>query len=217
MMPMPDPDLSSGAAFAREPSDPFGTLIAAACDAMTAGLSTLRLMAKRAGAASPTAGRATGGDPLSALTALASGYSAAISDFVAQGMGQETEPRGESKAASLDGFAAGMDISALMARAMMVGAAGTLRYWGGVAGVYARHQATLTQAAARHRIAQPPTGQVEDRLLVDNLRVFLRDIADVAMQEARHMESELDLIGEALAARIMDPDPEYRRRWKAKD
>jgi hypothetical protein len=215
---MSDPDLSSGAAFAREPSDPFGTLIAAAYDVWTAGFSTLRQMAERAGAATPDAGRATSGDPLSALTALASGYSAAISDFVAQGMGLGTDPRsGGSTAASPDGFAAGMDISALMARAMMVGAAGTLRYWRNVAGVYARHQATLVQAAARRRMAQPPTRQAEDRLLVDNLRAFLRDIADVAMQEARHLESELDLIGEALTARIMDPDLEYRRRWKAKD
>jgi len=215
---MSDPDFSSSAAFAREPSDPFGTFIAAASEAWMAGLSTLRLMAEQAGAASPVARRATGGDPLSALTALASSYSAAISDFVAQGMGQGTDLRsGGPEAASPDGFAAGINISALMGRAMMVGAASTIRYWRNMAGVYARHQATLVQAMARRGTAPAPTRQAEDRLLVDNLRAFLRDIADVAMQEARHLESELDLIGEALAATITDPDPEYRRRWKAKD
>ena len=55
--------------------------------------------------------------------------------------------------------------------------------------------------------------------LADELRALLREAGEVAMQEARRLESELEQISEAIARAMEQPDDPaaYRRRWKAKD
>jgi hypothetical protein len=217
---MSDRGASFGAAFARDAGDPVASFIAAACDAWTVGLSALQLMADRASAAVTDTGQAAGGDPLAALIALTTGFTTAMSDLAAQGARQTGGLRSAVPNAAEQGdFAGSTDASSPMVRALMVGMASTLRYWRGLAGVYGRHQSTLMQATAGRMMARSPVSEADNRLLVDDLRGFLREIGDVAMQEARRLESELEKIGEALAHGTEQSDPlaPYRRRWRAKD
>ena len=66
---------------------------------------------------------------------------------------------------------------------------------------------------------QSSTPETEDLLLVDALRACLREIGDVAVQEARRLETELEQIDEAIARGVDGPGASaaYRRRWKAKE
>lgn len=217
---MSDPGVSFGAAFDRHAGDPIGSFVAAAYDAWTVGLSALQLMAERTGAAATESGQVAGGDPLSALISLTTGFTAAMSDFVAREAGQGAGRRfSMPNAAAPSDFADGTDVSSPMAHALMVELTSTLRYWRGLAGVYSRHQSTLMQAATRRTMAPSPTSEAANRPLVDELRAFLREVGEVAMQEARRLEDELAQIGDTLAHGTGEPDPPvaHRRRWKAKD
>lgn len=213
---MSDPRDSFGAAFAHGAGDPISNLVTAASDAWTAGLSALQLMADQAGAA----GTGSGSNPLSALTALTIGFTAAMSDFVARGAWPQAGLRTPTPGSPAPGdFADGTDVSSPVAHALMVGVTSTLRYWRGLAGVYARHQAILMRAAAPRTMVPSLGSGAENRLLVDELRAFFREVGEVAMQEARRLESELEQVGEILAHGKEKPQssPAYRRHWKAKD
>jgi hypothetical protein len=219
---MSDPRASFGAGFAHDASDPIRNLVAAASDAWTAGLSAMQLMAEQAGAAAtgapPAADR--GSNPLSALMALTIGFTAAMSDFVAGGAGQRAGLRSATPSSPSPGdLADGTDASSPIAHALMVGVTSTLRYWRGLADVYARHQGVLMQAAALRTMVPSLGSDAENRLLVDELRAFFREVGEVAMQEARRLESEFEQVGETLAHGKEQPDSStaYRRRWKAKD
>ena len=219
---MSDPRDSFGAAFRHDAGDPIRNLTAAASHAWTAGLSALQLMTEQAGAAAagaaPTAG--TGSDPLSALTALTIDFAAAMSNFVARGAGQTAGLRFTKPSSPLPGdFAEWPDLSSPMAHALMVGLTSALRYWRDLAGVYARHQGILTRAAALRTMVASLGSEAEDRLLVVELRAFFREVGEVAMREARRLESELERVGETLAHEKERPEASaaYRRRWKAKD
>ena len=215
---MSDPRASSGAGFARSAGDPIGNLIAAASDAWAAGLSAMQLIAEQAGAAPPVGGRS---DPLSALTALSIGFSTAMADFVAAGPGQTAGLYSAPTSPAPGDSADGTDVFSPIAQALMVGVTSALRYWRGLAGVYARHQGILMRAAALRTTARSQESQAEYRLMVDELRAFFREVGDVAMQEARRLESELEKIGETLAQGTDQDQPRpsenYRRRWKTKD
>jgi len=66
---------------------------------------------------------------------------------------------------------------------------------------------------------QPSMAEAEDRLLADELRACLRETGDVAEEEARRLQTELERIGEAVACSFDRPDAPrfYQRRWKTKD
>jgi hypothetical protein len=220
---MSDPRVAFGADFARGAKDPIVNLIAATTDAWTIGLSSLQFMAEQARAAIMGTGPPTddGGDPLSALTALTTGFTAAMSDFIVRGAGPMAGLRSVMRDAPAPGVSANRaDFSSQIPRALLVGMTSTLRYWRGLADVYGRHHGSLMEAAARRTMAASPIAETEDRMLVDELRAFFREIGEVAAQEAARLESELEQVGEALAdGAVQQPDfsAEYRRRWKAKD
>ena len=110
------------------------------------------------------------------------------------------------------------DLSSLMTQTWLICATSTLRYWRDLTDVYARYQPVLIRSAALRATPQPLTPNSEDRVLDDEMRACLREIGDVAMREARRLQTELECIGEAIA-RGLDPGPceFYQRRWKAKD
>jgi hypothetical protein len=219
---MSDPRDFFGAAFRRDAGDPIRNLVAAASDAWTVGLSALLSMAEQAGAAATDAAPAAGigSHPLSALTALTIDFTTAMNDFVARGAEQRAGLRFAKPSSPLPGdIVDGLDVSSPMAHALMVGVTSALRYWRGLAGVYARHQGILMRAAGLRTMVPSPRSEAEDRLLVDELRAFFREVGEVAMQEARRLENELEQVGETLAHEKERPEASaaYRRRWKAKD
>jgi hypothetical protein len=212
---MSDPHASPGAAFAHGSGDPIGNLLAAASDAWIAGLSAIQLVAEQAAAASAGAR----GDPLSALTALSVGFATAMTNLVAAGAGQSPGLHSTPTSPVTGDFADRTDLSSPIAQALTLGMTSTLRYWRGLAGVYATHQGILMRAAALRTMAHSQGSEAEKRPLIDELRAFLREVGEVAMQEARQLESDLEQVGETFAHGADQPGPSetYRRRWKAKD
>jgi hypothetical protein len=212
---MSDPGAAFGAAPGRDGSNPMIDCIAAACNAWTAGLGALQAVARQtAAAAAPRSGQGAAGDPLSALIGISAGFASALGDMVAE------PPELPPAAAPGSSAAAGdADLAALLAQALVIGAASTLRYWRDLVGIYGKHQPALMQRLARRAMTQSSAPASEDLLLIDAMRACLREIGDVAVQEARRLAAELDEIGEAIARTVDEPGPSaaYRRRWKAKD
>jgi hypothetical protein len=212
---MSDPGASFGAARGRNADNPMIDFITAACNAWTVGLSVFQVIARQTGAAATARpDREAGGDPLSALIGISAGLATALSDMVAQ--------RPELPSAGALGSndpAEETDLASLMVQTLMIGAASTLRYWLGLVGIYVKHQPVLMQSLARRAMNQSSTSETEDLLLVDALRAGLREIGDVAVQEARRLDTELEQTGEAVARAVDEPGvpAAYRRRWKAKD
>jgi hypothetical protein len=212
---MSDPGAFPGAAPGGNADNPMIDCITAACNAWTVGLSALQAMARQtATAAAARPGQEAAADPLSAFIGISSALAAALSDMVAQrfewppaGAPGPSDPAGES------------DLASLLAQASMVGAASALRYWRDLVAIYGKHEPALMQRLARPAMTQFSAPETEDLLLVDALRAFLREIGNVAVQEARRLETELEQIGEAAARGIDEPGATgaYRRRWKVKD
>jgi len=212
---MSDPAASFGAAPGRNADDPMIDFITAACNAWTGGLSALQAIARQTGAAAAARpGQEAVDDPLSALIGIPAGFATALIDMVGQrpelpsaGSPGSSDPAGDTHLASL------------MAQTLMIGAASTLRYWRELVAIYGKHQPALMQGLAWRATTQSSAPETEDLLLVDALRACLREIGDVAVREARRLQTELERIGEAAARAVDEPGAPaaYRRRWKAKD
>jgi hypothetical protein len=216
---MSDPDPSFGAVFVRELGDPMRSFIASACEAWTVGLSALQPMLDRPGAAPTDAARAVGGDPVSALIALFTRFTGAMGEAVAR-QGEQGAGLGSVTATSWTSgdFGGSTDHSSAIAGALLVAMTSTLRYWRGLAAIYNKHQTTLMRATAGRLMTSSTTLEGDNRLLIEELRAFLREVGEAALQEARRLENELEQISETLADRTQQPDQAaYRRRWKAKD
>jgi hypothetical protein len=212
---MSDPSASFGAAPGRNADNPMIDFITAACNAWTGGLSALQNIARQtAVAAAARPGQEAASDPLSALAGIPVGLASVLNDLVAER--RELPPAG---APGSSDPAHETDLASLLAQTLMIGAASTLRYWRDLAGIYAKHQPALMQSFARRAMTQSSTPETEDLLLVDALRACLREIGDVAVQEARRLQTELEQIGEAAARAVDEPGAPaaYRRRWKAKE
>ena len=186
-------------------------LIAAARDAWAVGISLLQTLAQQTGEASARRGEETAVDPLSTLLGALAGFAASLSNPVARraefGFGAPSSDIPQER-----------DLSSLMMQTWLTGATSTLRYWRDLTDVCARYQPALIRSAAPRATPQPLTPESEDRVLADELRACLREIGDVAVQEARRLQTELERIGEAVARGLEPGAPEfYQRRWKAKD
>jgi hypothetical protein len=215
---MSDPRASFDNVFGRDPGDPMLNLIAAARDAWISGLSALRGITEQRGAADPRSSQEAAADPLTTLIDASAGLAGLFSELMAQGS--------RFDAGAAPGRGSGSDdrprdgeLYSLMVQTWIVCATSTLRYWRDLAEVHTSHQPALIRSVARRTMPQPSTPEAEDRLLADELRTCLREIGDVATQEARRLHTELERIGEAVACGFDQPDAAefYRRRWKAKD
>jgi hypothetical protein len=104
------------------------------------------------------------------------------------------------------------DMSPAIAQAGVVAAASTLRYWRTLAELQARYQSSLMQGVADRRTGQAAAASPADsRVLADELRAFLREVGDAAMQEARRLQHELEQVSESIAqvADQATPSPYY--------
>jgi hypothetical protein len=207
-MKMADPHGAFEAGFGRETGDPVLSLMTTARDAWAIGISVLQTLAQQTGDATARPRQEAAGDPLSTLVGALTGLAATFSHLVARRA--ESGSGAPSSDISQDG-----DLSSLMMQTWLICATSTLRYWRDLTGVYARYQSALIRSVAT---PQPLTPESEDRVLADELRAYLREIGDVAMREARRLQTELDRIGEAVALGLEPGLSEfYQRRWKAKD
>jgi hypothetical protein len=109
------------------------------------------------------------------------------------------------------------ELRELMIRAFIATAGSSLRYWRTLAELYAR-KANLLQLQTARAFGELPPSQAE-RVLLDELRGFFRELAEVGITEAARLSAELEQIGGALleVAGATEPSGPYQRRWKAKD
>lgn len=79
-----------------------------------------------------------------------------------------------------------------LGKAWLLTVRSSLRYGGALADLSLRHQASLMGATGGADAAP-------SRLLVDELRAFLREVGDAASLEARRLQRELEEVGEGMA------------------
>jgi hypothetical protein len=113
------------------------------------------------------------------------------------------------------------DISPTLAEACMVGAASAMRYWGTLAELGLRYEASLAQTVADRTTGRSAASPAEIRVRADELRAFLRGVGDAANLEARRLQLNLERVGETIAeaADQATPSPhpyERRRRHEVK-
>lgn len=97
--------------------------------------------------------------------------------------------------------------------AMMIAANRSVSYWLGLAQIFESHQANLAQAVA----VEPGAPGSERLVAADELRALLREVGDLAIREARTLQSELNILDENLAQSFQpDASGTYHRRWRAK-
>jgi hypothetical protein len=109
------------------------------------------------------------------------------------------------------------EMVSLVAQSYLIAATSGLRYLSRVAQTYGAHQtgilSSLLGSAAGRQFSE------EDRCaLTENIRAYLREMGDIAQQEARILQVELEKVGEGLA-RAADEGrttPPHQRHWKAK-
>ena len=113
------------------------------------------------------------------------------------------------------------DISPTLAEACMIGAASAMRYWGTLAELGLRYEASLAQTIADRTTGRSAASPAEIRVRADELRAFLRGVGDAANLEARRLQLNLERVGETIAeaADQATPSPhpyERRRRHEVK-
>jgi hypothetical protein len=212
---MSDPRASFDSGFGHDTGDPVSGFIAAAREAWGVGLSALEAIAQQS-AAVPRPDREATPDPLSMFLGVSASFAKSLSEIIVR------RPEFASGVAGAPGSGSSPrdgQLSSLMMRTWIICATSTMRYWRDLAEVYSRHQSALIQSVGRRAMPEPPTTDDEDRVVADELRACLREIGDVAVQEARRLQMELERVGEAVIRDFDQPDAPglYQRRWKAKD
>jgi hypothetical protein len=104
-----------------------------------------------------------------------------------------------------------------MGQAMIIAANRSASYWFGLAHILGNHQATL----ARALVVDPTSGSAPEsgRLTAaDELRALLREVGELAVRQARILQSELSHLDESVVQNFQQPDLSgfYRRRWRGK-
>ncbi len=205
---------NDGQAFVRGEGqpDPMALLLGSLADAWGKGLQAWQVLAGM--------GAGSQGDHPGAVLAALMGLSqntAKSIEPVASGAAGPGDAAGPGQAA----VAQMADISPALAEACMVGAASAVRYWGTLAELGLRYEASLAQTIADRTTGQSAPSPAECRARADELRAFLRGVGDAANLEARLLQLNLERVGETIAeaADQATPSPhpyERRRRHEVK-
>jgi len=106
----------------------------------------------------------------------------------------------------------GVEIASFLGQTWMVAASSGLRYLARLAQLYGERQAGLWPALMSGGLSRD-----ERRVMIDELRAYVRDLGDVSLQEARLLQSELERLSHELAAGVgADAAQARHRRWRAK-
>jgi len=164
------------------PSDPISSFLDALTDLWGKGLSAWRVLG-----------------PIAEGTAS---FGAMFPHAGRPGASADADPAAVSQVANM---------SPAIAQAGMVAFASTIRYWRVLAELHARYQSSLMQVVADRATGQAAASPADCRVLADELRAFLRETGDAAMQEARRLQYELEQVSESIA-QVVDqatPSPHY--------
>lgn len=158
------------------------------------------------------------GDPFGAIAeALRDSWAlgmSAVESVLAQGAGAAS---GDPPGTSFGGAGKQAEMVSLIAQSYLIVASSGLRYLSRVAQTYGAHQTGIMSSFVRAG-AGKQFSEDDRRALTENIRAYLREMGDVAQQEARILQVELEKVGEGLA-RAADEGagtPTHQRHWKAK-
>jgi hypothetical protein len=174
-------------------------------------------MSNFAGGSHNPAGPGLPGDPIGALAA-------ALRDSWALGMSVVEKVLGQgAEGGGLDGFGASTgdagkpaEIVSAIAQSYLIAAGSGLRYLSRVAQTCAAHQTDILSAVVGSGVGRRASEE-DSRAITENIREYLRELGDIAQQEARILQVELEKVGEGLA-RAADEGgtPSPQRHWKVK-
>jgi hypothetical protein len=200
--------------FARsnEPADPIVQYLDNLSHAWEKGLETWQVLVRMGTGAQSDHPSAAAAAPIAAMRNMTKSFEPAA--LLAAGLGGGAEPRQA-------GVAQMADLSPALAEACMAGAASAVRYWGTLAELRLRYEASLVQTVADRTTGRSAASPAECRVRADELRAFLRGVGDAANLEARRLQLALERIGETIAeaADQATPSPhpyERRRRHEVK-
>jgi hypothetical protein len=109
------------------------------------------------------------------------------------------------------------EMLSLIAQSYLVGVSSGFRYMSRLAQTYAAHQTGILSS-----LMSPEAGrqfsEEDRRALTENIRAYLREMGDIAQQEARILQVELEKVGEGLARAVDEggSTPPHQRHWKTK-
>jgi hypothetical protein len=161
------------------------------------------------------------GPPVEAIGALA----AALRESWAMGMSavekvlaQGAEGVGfDDLRASTGDMGKPAEIVSLIAQSYLIAATSGLRYLSRVGQTYAVHQTDILSSLLGSTAGRQASEE-DRRALTENIREYLRELGDIAQQEARILQVELEKVGEGLARAADEggtPSP-HQRHWKVK-
>ena len=193
--------------------DPLTGVLMAMRDAWLAGLGFRENMSAQS---------AVGGNPGAGVpgTTLLGPMLGAMADLAAANRQRFDQPSAEGAIGSPPGGqenSVAIDFVLPMGHAMMIAASRSASYWFGLAQIFESHQARLAQVVGVNAADGRASGS-ERLLAADELRALLREVGDLAVREARILQSELSNLDESLAQNFQQPDlsGSYRRRWRSK-
>jgi hypothetical protein len=109
-------------------------------------------------------------------------------------------------------------VASIAAQTYLIAAVSGFRYLRRVAETYGVHQSSILQSLLG-RLEVSGASDEERRVLIDEIRTYLRELGDVSLQEARIFQLELEKLATEVASDRDDATsepPKHRRRWKAK-
>jgi len=111
----------------------------------------------------------------------------------------------------------GGDASTVVAQAFLTMAANGMRCWGRFVQAYGRHQSGILRAVLASQRGGGLT-ELEAQAIAEDIRAYLREVADVSLQEARLLHLELERLGERLASATAGAGVASApvRRWRVK-
>ncbi|MEM7404636.1 MAG: hypothetical protein AAF458_05045 [Pseudomonadota bacterium] len=99
-----------------------------------------------------------------------------------------------------------MRVVELMSRAYMTWANHGVRYWASMADRHGRYVTRLMERL-NHIRSNPDATEMERRILVDEAEQYLREIADMSLQEGRVLQKELEMLSAELRASFNEHTP----------
>jgi hypothetical protein len=109
------------------------------------------------------------------------------------------------------------EMLSLIAQSYLVGVSSGFRYMSRLAQTYAAHQTGILSSLVGPEVGKQ-FSEGDRRALIENIRAYLREMGDIAQQEARILQAELEKVGEGLARAVDEgePTPPHQRHWKTK-
>jgi hypothetical protein len=131
--------------------------------------------------------------------------------------GDDQARRGDNAAAPGNSSSDGLQVLSQVALAL---AASGMRYWGRSAELWAKGMPVLVQGFAQMTTGQQDGGREACRTLLDELRAYVRELAELPAQEARRLQADLDRIAGAWPSGAPPGGPQHPdapwRRWDVK-